>query len=80
MSRIDAERPPFGSWRVFDISLVGRQTDGCHSHHRRTGVLRHPLMVLSGAVVGWEPLVLGWLVCMWARRDLNPHILSDTGT
>jgi hypothetical protein len=65
VSRIDAERPPFGSWRVFDISLVGGDTDGCHSHHRDTGVLRHPLMVLSGACgwVGWSVGTLGpWLV------------------
>ena len=39
-------------------------------------VLSGPLsLVWSGLVVVW----FGWSVA-WARGDLNPHILSDTGT
>lgn len=62
------------------VVLSGRRTAG----RRATGPSLHQLGVLAAAlavvVLGVPQLERpsggGW----WARRDLNPHILSDTGT
>jgi hypothetical protein len=38
------------------------------------------VVVLVEDALGAAVVVVWWLWMWWARGDLNPHILSDTGT